>query len=174
MIDGRNINIIRNLVRKIRAEMGANTEAVTELNTLIGATPLETGKTVTSELADHESRIDTLEITPGGINYSESEQATSLKWIDGKDIYQKTLVVDNPQNEGEVDVGANIGTIVRLFGTFVDNDNTGLDISTYLSSSYHVGLQYLPTTNKLNFQIAYTGGLSKAYITIQYTKSEVV
>lgn len=91
MIDGRNINIIRNLVRKIRAEMGANTEAVADLNELIGASPLPTGKTVTSaigntplvegktvtsELADHETRIGVLENAPaptgGGVKYIRS------------------------------------------------------------------------------------------------------
>ena len=31
----------------------------------------------------------------GGINYSTTEQDTGLKWIDGKPIYQKTIMFDS-------------------------------------------------------------------------------
>lgn len=45
MIDSRNINVIRSNVRDMKAETGANTSAVLELETLVGATPLPTGQT---------------------------------------------------------------------------------------------------------------------------------
>ena len=46
----------------------------------------------------------------GGINYSTEEQDTGLTWIDGKKIYQKTVVYDGviPYVNGGYEVAHNI------------------------------------------------------------------
>ena len=52
---------------------------------------------------------------PSGVDYSITEQDTGIKWVDGKDIYQKTFVFENisitPQNPvkiGEISEGDNV------------------------------------------------------------------
>lgn len=53
----------------------------------------------------------------GIINYSTTEQATGQKWIDGKDIYTKMIVVDNPEY---TQVG-------QIYESSLPFDMTGLD-----------------------------------------------
>lgn len=58
MIDSNNISVMRENIRKLNEPIGglitnveANTDAIGDINSLIGATPLPTGQTITSALA---------------------------------------------------------------------------------------------------------------------------
>lgn len=58
MIDSNNIGVMRENIRKLNEPIGglitnveANTDAIGEINSLIGATPLPSGQTITSALA---------------------------------------------------------------------------------------------------------------------------
>lgn len=53
MIDSNNIGVMRENIRKLdnlRTNVDANTDAIGEINSLIGATPLPTGKTITNSI----------------------------------------------------------------------------------------------------------------------------
>ena len=51
----------------------------------------------------------------GGIDYSTTEQNTGLKWIDGKDIYQKTFVLNS-----EITISYNNWTNLGIVNTDID------------------------------------------------------
>lgn len=130
MIDSLNPDVMRKNIRNSKAEVNANTEAVDKLNTLIGATPLETGKTVTSELADHESRIDSLESGGGAHIYDLSAEKTitttsngALDIAEGHELYGKNIMFgggyssDNGVGYWHVQIGNNSPAILNASGT---------------------------------------------------------
>ena len=112
----------------------------------------------------------------GGIDYSETEQDTGLKWIDGKTVYQKTfkeLITANPSG-GKYTIQhniSNIETVISVDGvinhktvvpygeTFPSKDSTMGRVS--------VKAQYI--------EIGASGGWVDYIfiITIRYTKSAV-
>lgn len=111
----------------------------------------------------------------GGIDYSETEQDTGLKWINGSSVYQKTI---------------DLGTLPNSVGMVVNKahniTNLGLVVSV-MCVAYKSGNRIcIPTTNansylslmNLNIMddnvVIMTGSAMKdyhVYITIQYIKS---
>lgn len=47
-------------------------------------------------------------------SYATSEQATRIKWIDGKIIFKKTVSFNNPTTDGTVPHGSSIQTPIRI------------------------------------------------------------
>ena len=101
----------------------------------------------------------------GGINYSTTEQDTGLKWIDGKPIYQKTIVYTNT-SVSLVDL--NIDEIVDIKGVSYLTDGTVFLLNTYAGDQYNMNLDITNDTLTIT-----TSGwaFSKANITILYTKT---
>lgn len=101
----------------------------------------------------------------GGIDYSTTEQDTGLKWIDGKPIYQKTIVYTNT-SVSLVDL--NIDEIVDIKGVSYLTDGTVFLLNTYAGIQYNINMDI---TNDI-LTITFNGwAFSKANITILYTKT---
>lgn len=110
----------------------------------------------------------------GGISvpdFSTTEHATGRKWIDGKDIYEKTIhasdVTLTTTEVIDASIKSNtISTIVSLIGTIKDNE--GSIYGCYVSSSDRV----VPVVNTNGVTLLITNVTVKGYdITIQYTKT---
>lgn len=114
-----------------------------------------------------------------GLNYSTTEQNTGLKWIDGKDIYQKTYVVDNPtannayhlidsslnSSNTELLISYEFTVVDTLDGLFLmsptDNDHTGAT-KIGISSTFE-GLSYWIASNQY---------FKKVILTVKYVKKQ--
>ena len=101
-------------------------------------------------------------------SYSTEEHLTGKKWIDGKDIYSKTIVIDYPTNSIDV-TSLRISTIVSINGFFKNNiqwiipigfndgsnnanvywnlDNTTLTIITTATGQRIINIEYTKTTD---------------------------
>ena len=104
------------------------------------------------------------------INYSTSEVNTGRKWIDGKDIYEKTIhasdvtltateVIDATIKSNTVD------TLISIMGTVLDNE--GSLYECYASTTDRV----VPVVNTNGVTLLISNVTVKGYdITVQYTK----
>lgn len=101
------LNLMKNKLKakEVNDALTNNTSEISDISDLVGNTPLATGQSsITGELADHETRVTALEEGGGGgggIDYSTTEQDTGLKWIDGRTVYQKTIVATIARGEYE-------------------------------------------------------------------------
>lgn len=75
-------------------------------------------------------------------NYSETEQNTGVKWIDGKDIYFKTLSFTSP-SEGNSEIDLSAETIISYTGTVINTSLLVYEINRYFA------LNYSPSNEKL-------------------------
>ena len=107
----------------------------------------------------------------GGIDYSETEQDTGLKWIDGKTIYQKTINTGALTNNTDKHVDHNItgaGTIVKVEGVAIASGST-LSFPICEGSSYcqpKVQSTYINLVTSGNYT-----GFTDSYVTVYYTKA---
>lgn len=118
----------------------------------------------------------------GGIkNYSTDEVKLNEKWIDGKPLYRKTIIVTNDSTLTQITVQHNIQNLNEV------TDIRG-SIKTYTSwkpitniyipnvAEYSVAI-YNITAKEKNFQIlvgatlAREKAFTKAYVTLEYTKT---
>lgn len=104
----------------------------------------------------------------GGVNYSTTEQNTGLKWIDGKDIYQKSIFVD-----GAVSVSTSATTVsssyfdVSVVDTFISASAIRLTGSRGTCSTPASAWKDGPS-----FKIYGSTTVTNVdYITVQYTKT---
>lgn len=103
-------------------------------------------------------------------NYSTSEQKTGQKWIDGKDIYFKTYVVNNvssnPSDWVLIDTISGVDEIIN------SNDTFKFTSSNITYGAYYVSTSYRHATNGLYYYIREIGsGTGDLRTTIYYTKS---
>ena len=110
----------------------------------------------------------------GGINYSTTEQNTGLKWVDGSDIYQRTLVVNNLSVENGVRFTlphgiVNIGKMISL-ECCMHTDETDFAGGVFLTPNASV---FCTDTNiSLSFPATWQASLDRVwYFTIKYTKT---
>lgn len=104
----------------------------------------------------------------GGVNYSTTEQNTGLKWIDGKDIYQKSIFVD-----GAVSVSTSATTVsssyfdVSVVDTFISASAIRLTGSQGTCSTPASAWK-----DGSSFKIYGSTAVTNVdYITVQYTKT---
>lgn len=110
------------------------------------------------------------------LNYSTEEQYTGKYWIDGKKIYEKTIILEN-LSTGKTNIElTGVDTLVAKQSTFKRKDGSqyATNIQTNLSSGWSIyfndfingKLELIVGTNfSGNYQII------KAFITVQYTKT---
>lgn len=104
-------------------------------------------------------------------NYSTTEQKTGQKWIDGKDIYFKTVEVDNPVSTGtptSVSHGADVDNIVKFDGYSV---NSGVFMPiTYFASLNYYAMVYA-SASSIIYDVKWNNTqFEKIVVTIYYTK----
>ena len=110
---------------------------------------------------------------PGIVDYSQSEVATNVKWVDNKTIYQKTIYMDSLPNATTKDFahGASIAYVVGYEGIVTDG-TTYMSINTPSVGSNNNNA-FRTFINATNVRIA-TGSDRTSwsgYVTIYYTKS---
>lgn len=102
--------------------------------------------------------------------YSITEYKTGRKWIDGKDIYEKTIHASDVTLTTTSVIDANIksntvDTLISVIGTVLDNE--GSLYECYVSSTDRV----VPVVNTNGVTLLISGVTVKGYnITVQYTK----
>lgn len=102
----------------------------------------------------------------GGVDYSTSEQDTGLKWIDGKNVYQQTVVSLNVASATVV-LPLTIDTIINVEWMVYDADNNQWITSNIISNTYMVCVYYYNG----GVYIEYRGTNNvNLYATIKYTK----
>lgn len=84
----------------------------------------------------------------GGVDYSTDEQDTGLKWIDGKNIYQKTIVYN-----GTMSNSIQISHNITNFGEF-------LGIKSGAITRSGVGFKPIPGTAIVNSGASLSAGYS--------------
>ena len=98
-----------------------------------------------------------------GVAYSTTEHETGRKWIDGKDIYEKTILLENKTitaNQGVV-VGENFGIDKTINAILrVESENGTATIGLWINGS-----------NQIVFQSPASYANGNVYVTIQYTKT---
>ena len=118
------------------------------------------------------------------IDYSETEQDTGIKWIDGKSIYSKTFIIE-PQESGSttinIPLGDNVDNVIRMYGTIHRANASGgaisdiYDLGTYYSATYHSAVNYQTSWNNIQIQSAMSTGVVEAgYVCVLYTKTAPV
>ena len=118
-----------------------------------------------------QAQINALSGSSGGINYSTSEQNTGLKWIDGKDIYQRTFSFTTTRNGQATTVEdsliTNLDKVVSTDIMFV------LSGVAFMANNYYTaGSNYFTAYYNKNSGISYTViNTVDCYFTVRYTKS---
>lgn len=122
---------------------------------LLGVVKGGTGATIGT---DGSINVDTY-IPPA---YSTTEHLTGRKWVDGKDIYEKTILLENvaiTANQGVV-VGENFGIDKTINAILrVESENGTVSIGLWINGS-----------NQIIFQSPASYAQGNVYLTIQYTK----
>lgn len=85
IVDSTNPRIMANNIRELARNSGGGGSDLSEV------TAADNGKV----LGVVEGSWNKMDAPSGGTNYSETEQNTGLKWVDGRDIYKKTIVLSN-------------------------------------------------------------------------------
>ena len=127
-------------------------------------------KIATIEIDGEETDLYTPEI--GTINYSEAEQNTGIKWIDGKDIYFKTISGTSTSDTG-ISKEYEIVKMETLYEYNVSD-------STFIGNGAYMGISSTGSANPIiylekgttNYEITRSGSgtYSKSEIIIYYTK----
>lgn len=95
--------------------------------------------------------------------YSTTEHKTGKKWIDGNDIYEKTVLLENvriTENQGVV-VGENFGIAKTINAILrVESENGTASIGLWINGS-----------NQIVFQSPASYAQGNVYVTIEYTKT---
>ena len=113
--------------------------------------------------------LDSTPVLPAApaFNYSTEEQVVGT-WIDGKPLYQKTVVINNVQRNARNQLGMDISGTKHL--TFVCQDTNNDRPLTEVSSGISVNVapdntSIYPTWDNTEYSI------SQMEVTIQYTKT---
>lgn len=114
------------------------------------------------------------------VNYSETEQNTGIKWIDGKDIYVKTVEIDAlPSSAGSANHAhgiSNLGDLINCVGIarWADNayqctfDHNGFDNNLIYSPAC---FSYTITPTNIVVTVGTDRHTLSASFTLWYTKS---
>lgn len=95
--------------------------------------------------------IQAQKLTPGLSSYSTSEQDTGLTWIDGKEIYSKTVSLGNLPNASQKTVAhgiTNIATFVKIGGIAISDSGSGFPLGMVRPDQASLGIgMYASDTN---------------------------
>lgn len=110
-------------------------------------------------------------------DYSTSEVNTGIKWVDGKNIYRKTIYTGNlPNNDTAKNIPhgiSNLDYVIKLEGTYSNNDGT-YTFPTQVPSVGGDNTAAIRTFINGNNVVIHTGmdrHLLSGYVTLYYTKT---
>lgn len=134
----------------------------------------QTGDVNPMRLADFASNVRS--ISGGSMNFSQSEQVVGT-WIDGKPLYQKTLIANATSTSATTYTDTGVDNIDTLFfnpcGTFkVQNtSNNVVAQSFYSSADDRLQIYYRSSSNEVSVLSIGSNFAGTIYITICYTKT---
>lgn len=108
------------------------------------------------------------------MDYSTSEVNTGMKWIDGHDIYKKTIYLGNLPNNNHVAIAhgvTNMDIPIRLEGMAISEAGSGMPLNITRPDNAAAGIGAYMSTSSV---VVYTGtdrSNMTGYATIYYTKS---
>lgn len=105
-------------------------------------------------------------------NYSTTEQKTGQKWIDGKDIFVKTVNFGTLPNNTTKVVGVEIDadTVLKMEAFAIDSNST-LPIPRIAAGSNGIDLYYTYSTNSIVITTYKNMTTHNGYVTLYYTKA---
>lgn len=106
----------------------------------------------------------------GGTTYSTTETLTGDTWIDGKPIYRKTFIVNNPVSGTTVDVGTQIDTLINGYGIVNRSDDYIIPATYCYPNGYAFQWALRADLNKLWFYIEKMT-VAQVRLTLEYTKN---
>ena len=123
------------------------------------------------------NRLSTLENeTNKNENYSLEEQVIG-KWIDGKNIYRKTIKIDVNNNtnytfDAKSILSTNIGSIINTYGySVVDGGGTYASFPCYYTEKAHLSSFMDIQTGKIHIYSGEQYKTATHYLTFEYTKT---
>lgn len=143
------------------------------LEGLPGFPTVDGKKVLTATTESGETSLTYEEQESGALDYSTSEQATGQKWIDGKDIYFKTLNCGNLPNNSSISVPSGL------------TDATVIKMEAYAVGGSTIPLPYLSTETNNKIELSFENDNTVfirdnadystlvAYVILYYTKAEV-
>ena len=102
--------------------------------------------------------------------FSTDEQKTNLKWIDGKDIYCKTVIFDMPSRSYNYKHGIPIDTPLKAEGTIVTDGVISAFPNPYVFNSIYATSCLL---NKISVNVevgSAFGSIGQVQVCLYYTK----
>lgn len=113
------------------------------------------------------------------VDYSETEQNTGAKWIDGKDIYKKTINIQNRALQANSSNAyahgiQNIDLIIKIEAFVKDNTSSVTKILPRLSggsAAYYLGADADPTNVYVETSSYNYAGYNTQVFTLYYTKT---
>ena len=102
--------------------------------------------------------------------FSTDEQKTNLKWIDGKDIYCKTVIFDMPSKTYNYNHGIPIDTPLGAEGTIVVDGNISLLPNPYV---FNASYATVCTLNRISVNIevgSVYSSIGQVQVCLYYTK----
>lgn len=108
--------------------------------------------------------------------YSTSEIKTHKKWIDGKPIYRKVVLINSISgtNVNEIAVPTNIDTMLpNVCGIVYDNSGNGyfINYNNVYNTGQDIGAFYYKTHNCISIKQYAEFNINNGYIIIEYTKT---
>lgn len=176
MVDSNNIDVIRQNIRELAktqdptvisgliTNVEANTDAIGDINALVGSTPLPAGETITHMLVNSSGG--------GGVDYSTTEQEISIKGVNGEKLYQKSYTGDLPN--AIVTVDANIkGSTVNVYSySCIATKGEAIEFAS-INSQPHIFDVYISSSGlQINPGEIISGTGATYLLTIIYSKKE--
>ena len=107
------------------------------------------------------------------VDYSTDEQLTGRKWIDGSDIYFKTVEFGALPNNAKKSVASGLTgeTIIKMYGIAKSGSDYSPLPSTATNAIYTVTLGYDAADHEIDIYTATDMTSYNAYIVLYYTKT---
>lgn len=156
------LNPFENAKRTAQGAGGASPAIIEEMQAQISVLGSENA-TQAQDITDIKAQLTEL----AGA-YSTTEHKTGRKWLDGKDIYEKTIALDVTGLTGNQSY--EVLDDVSMFSTFV---NSGLVVKSAIDVGFDHSLLYMNVTeNKLYVRPVGTwNNITSANLIIEYTKT---
>ena len=111
--------------------------------------------------------------TLGGANYSTTEINTGTTWLDGKDIYSKTIQLNHISGSNYTSLGlSNVDSYVYYeFKLTSDNSSDSVTSATHTSDTDYIRVFIKESNGTVQWRLGTGNPVWSGYITVFYTKT---
>lgn len=128
--------------------------------------PAINGVELIGDQSGHDLGLALLTDIPQTIDYSFTEQNTGVKWVDGKDIFVKS--VNLTSFSGTTNIISDVDTLIQIYGTLTDGSNQWS--APYNDGDYAMFAKNPSNIVRLILSSWFINNISSAIITVKYTK----